>query len=109
MEEQNQNLRGKIPLAHMIQQLRAELIKAQWQSKGEPIAFKAEKVELELKIAITKTAEGKGGIEFWVINAGGSYEKSSATTHTFKLTLKPIDAATGGDVDLNATTSTKPI
>jgi hypothetical protein len=81
---------GGIPLAEMIQTLRRELETAREHAKGESIAFQMEKVELELEIALSRRKQGQGGVEFWVVKAGGEIEKSGATTHTFKLTLTPI-------------------
>ena len=81
-----------IPLAEMIQTLRRELETARQQARGEEIAFQMEKVELELEVALSRKTKGEGGIQFWVVKAGGEIEKSGATTHTFKLTLTPIGA-----------------
>lgn len=90
-----------LQLAEMIQVLRSELEKAQTQSEGAGIVFRTEKVELELKVAVTGTINGKGGVKFWVINAGGGLEKSNAATHTFKLTLTPHHPETGERVDVS--------
>jgi hypothetical protein len=90
-----------LQLAEMIQVLRSELEKAQTQSEGAGIVFRTEKVELELKVAVTGTIKGEGGVKFWVINAGGGLEKSNAATHTFKLTLTPLDPETGERADVS--------
>ena len=81
---------GGIPLAEMIQTLRRELETARQRTKGEEIVFQMEKVELELEVALTRTKKAEGGVEFWVVKAGGEIEKSGATTHTFKITLTPM-------------------
>jgi hypothetical protein len=91
----------KLQLSDMIQMLRGELEKSQTQSKSAGIVFRTEKVELELKVAVEGTITGKGGVKFWVINAGGGLEKSNATTHTFKLTLTPLDPETGERADVS--------
>jgi Trypsin-co-occurring domain 2 len=81
---------GGIPLAEMIQTLRRELETARERAKGEDIGFEMEKVELELVVALSRKTKGEGGVEFWVVKAGGEIEKSGATTHRFKLTLTPV-------------------
>jgi hypothetical protein len=90
-----------LQLAEMIQVLRSELEKAQTQSEGTGIVFRTEKVELELNVAVEGTIKGDGGVKFWVINAGGSLEKSNTATHIFKLTLTPLDPITRERVDVS--------
>jgi hypothetical protein len=82
----------EIPLAEMIERLRHELELAQIRGVGRPVAFGVEKVELELKMAISRKAKGEGGIKFWVLSAGASAEGGRESVHTFKLTLSPLDA-----------------
>jgi hypothetical protein len=84
----------EIPLAEMIETLRQELEVAQIRGVARPVAFGVEKVELELKMAITRKARGEGGIRFWVLSAGASAEGGRESVHTFKLTLSPLDAET---------------
>lgn len=84
----------EIPLAEMIETLRQELELAQIRGVARPVAFGVEKVELELKMAISRKAKGEGGIKFWVLSAGASAEGGRESVHTFKLTLSPLDAET---------------
>jgi hypothetical protein len=81
---------GGIPLADMIETLRRELQRAQTQSADEVIRFETEKVELELQVAISQKATGEGGVQFWVVKAGGKLDRTDMTTHTFRLTLVPV-------------------
>lgn len=83
------NETDNITLAAMVQALRRELEAAQKQSPEASISFETEKVELELKMAISQTMKGSGGIRFWVVNAGGELEKQGVSTHTFRLVLIP--------------------
>lgn len=96
-----------IPLAETLQTLRRELQVAQLQSAGEGILFKMDKVELELKVAIARRTKGQGGIEFFVVKAGGEVEKSGETTHTVKLTLTPVSDS-GEPVNVSARSVDKP-
>ncbi|HXQ06428.1 MAG TPA: trypco2 family protein [Bradyrhizobium sp.] len=84
----------EIALAEMIETLRSELEVAQMQGAARPVAFGVEKVELELKVVVSRKAKGEGGIKFWVVTAGVSAEGGSETVHNFKLTLSPLDAET---------------
>ena len=102
-----QNTAG-LQLADMIQVLRSELERAQAQSESAGILFQTEMVELELKVAVTGTVTGKGGVKFWVINVGGGLENSNATTHTFKLTLKPVSRDGKGPIQVSEVTDKKP-
>jgi hypothetical protein len=86
-----------IPLAEMIETLRAELQKSQEQGAGQAIAFQIDKVELQLKVAISRKVKGEGGIAFWVVKVGASTEGAQDMTHDFKLTLTPV-SRTGGRV-----------
>jgi hypothetical protein len=59
------------------------------------VSFDVEKVELELKVVLSRKTKGEGGVAFWVLRAGANVEVGRDTLHTFKLTLAPVDAATG--------------
>ncbi len=82
----------EIPLAEMVETLRHELETAQIRGAQRPVAFGVEKVELELKVTVSRKAKGEGGVKFWVVTAGAAAEGSRETIHTFKLTLSPLDA-----------------
>lgn len=94
-----------IPLADMIQRLRDELEEALRNAEGKEITFKAEKVELELKVAIVRRKKGQSGIDFYV-KLGGELEKSDEIVHNFKLTLVP-QRPDGAQVNVSKTTAGK--
>jgi hypothetical protein len=79
----------------MIEMLRQELQTSMELGAGKAIAFDIDKVELELKVAVARKGTAKAGVAFWVVTAGGSVEAGLDTSHTFKLTLLPVDRATG--------------
>jgi len=101
-QEPTANESANIPLADTIQNLRKELQSAQQRSAGENILFEIEKVELELQVVIGRKAKGQGGIEFYVVKAGGEVERSGETTHSIKLTLSPVSSASGGRIKVAA-------
>jgi hypothetical protein len=80
---------NRIPLTEMIQSLKEELLEAQIQGKESKLQFALDSVEVELSVAVTKTGTGKGGIKFWVLEAGGEYQKEDSVTHKFTVVLKP--------------------
>jgi hypothetical protein len=90
-----------IPLAETLRTLRRELQTAQLESAGEGILFRMDKAELELKVIVTRKSKGHGGIEFYVVKAGGEIERSGETTHTIKLTLTPVSGASGEPVNVS--------
>jgi len=94
-----------IPLTDMVQTLRKELVRAQAHAKDEEIRFELEKVELELKVVVSRTGKGHGGVEFWVVSAGGEYEKKGESSHTIKLTLNTKDSRSGNPIKLSSETT----
>ena len=90
-----------VPLAEMIETLRQELQVALRHGAGEEIAFDIEKVEMELKVAISRKTKGEGAVKFWVITAGGGAERGSDSTHTFKLTVTPTSRRTGKRISVS--------
>jgi hypothetical protein len=98
----------EIPLSEMIETLRQELQAAQAQGSRQAVAFNIEKVELELKVAVSRKNKADGKIAFWVINAGGGTERSGESTHTFKLTLTPVSRATGRQLQVSNDTNESP-
>ncbi len=94
-EKKTEQIGMEIPLAEMIQTLRTELQRAQAGSTDSEILFETQNVELELQVAVSRRTSGEGGVEFWVVKAGGEYEKTGTTTHVFKLSLTPVMRKSG--------------
>ncbi len=80
-----------VELADLIWQLRSELSRAAWGGENKDLRFKAEKVELELTVAIEKSRDPNVKVRFWVLEAGGFAKWSQAETQTLSLTLTPVD------------------
>jgi hypothetical protein len=91
-----------IPLAKAIEELRAELLSALKEGAGKELQFRLKPVQLELKVAITKEAEGNGSVKFWVAEFGGKASYENAMTHTLTLTLEPV-GKNGGEVLISQT------
>lgn len=88
---------GGIGLADMIIALRSELLLAQQDPASADLPLETGQVELDLSVAVTKTAEGRAGIKFWILDAGGGGSRSGTTTQSFKIVLQPKDPVTGGN------------
>ncbi len=84
---------NQIGLTETIDALRAELGEAIENAAGQAVQFPVGAVELEFHVGVTRTAEGKAGIKFWVVEfgAGGSYVAESIQRVTIKLD-PPVDA-----------------
>ncbi len=74
----------KLGLADFLRQVRNELLEGS-REQGQKI-LELKNVELEVSFVVGKAA--KGGVKFWIVEAGGEYSKQQ--THTVKLTLIPI-------------------
>ena len=97
-----------VPLSEMIETLRHELQRSMDSGRGQAVAFEIDKVELELKVAVSRKAKGEGGVAFWVVKAGAAVEGQRDLAHTFKLTLSPVGGATGARLKINADTTERP-
>ncbi len=94
-----------IPLAEMLLGLRRELLAAQEQAANEQLRFKIEDIEVEVKVGTTRKGAVKGGVKFWVVDAGTEGSVESQKLQTLKLKLKPVDA--GGEDTLVSDRDTK--
>jgi hypothetical protein len=86
-----------MPLAAVVESLRAELATAMAEGKGEDLRFRLGPVELEFQVQVSGEVGTQAGVKFWVVSVGGSAARSSASTHTIRLVLHPTGSG-GGDV-----------
>ena len=87
---------SKIALSELVVELRRELLHAQQQGEKEDLRFQVEDIDLEVHLASSKKAGGKGGVKFWVYTAEAQGELAAETIHKVHLKLKPVPAG-GGD------------
>jgi hypothetical protein len=80
----------QIPLAEAIRALRRELLVAVREGADKELQFGLGPIELELQLEISREAGGEAGIKFWVVSVGAKGTRTSATTHTVKITLAPL-------------------
>ncbi|MEV7688832.1 trypco2 family protein [Streptomyces bungoensis] len=88
---------GQLGLADMVTGLRMELEEAQRRAVGQQLRFTIDDVEVEATVAITRDVNAKGGVQFWVLQAGGEYTHGDATTHRIKLGLRVPPTTLIGD------------
>lgn len=85
-----------IGLADAISALQAELVLAQAQAAEHEIQFPIETLTVELKVGVTKSADGRAGFKVPLIGAelGGSAGMDRESTQTITLHLgRPVDRA----------------
>lgn len=89
----------KIRLAQVVQELRDELVEAMDAGDGQRLRFELGEIKLEAQMVVTREAEGKGGVKFWVLDAGVAAKQQTSHLQKLTLTLKPKTDA-GGSVRL---------
>ncbi|MET0939037.1 MAG: trypco2 family protein [Gaiellaceae bacterium] len=83
-----------VGLADALEVLRAELASAQAKAAESDIQFPIETLTVELKVAVTRSAEAKAGFRVPFVGAelGGSAGYDRETLHTVTLVLgEPLD------------------
>jgi Trypsin-co-occurring domain 2 len=85
-----------VGLDEALEGLRAQLASAHVRAAGTDVQFPVESLTVELKVVVTRSAEGRAGFRVPVVGAelGGSGSRASETVQTVTLVL-------GGPVDRN--------
>ncbi|MFE7890660.1 trypco2 family protein [Streptomyces sp. NPDC057412] len=76
-----------IELATLLASLRSEINRARLDAAGQEVRFRINSIDLELQVAVEKSAEANAGVRFWVVSLGGRGGVKSAETHVVKLSL----------------------
>ncbi len=79
----------RIDLAEMVVALRRELLAAQKEGDGKDLKFIVEDVDIELQVAVTKSAEVGVGVKFWLMDAKAKGDFKSEAVQKIRLKLKP--------------------
>ncbi|WP_237328326.1 trypco2 family protein [Streptomyces sp. CBMAI 2042] len=88
-------------LAETISTIRAELQQAMSDGVGQQLAFRTGPVELEFSIEVRKQGEAKAKVFVLPFSAEARAGVSADAVHRIKLTLQPIEAATGKDANIS--------
>lgn len=91
---------NKFELPKVLLALRNELRQAQADAEKEKLKFSLEEIEIEVQVAVTSEATAKGGVKFWVYEAGAEGSIGKQTVHTVKLKMKP-ETKDGGPVEVS--------
>lgn len=94
-EEQRGTDQRWATLAEAIQGIRSDLQEAMAAGVDEPLCFDVGPVELEFTVNVQRDAGAKAGVKIWVVEIGGSGGMSRDMVQRIKVTLNPVDAATG--------------
>jgi hypothetical protein len=78
-----------IGLADAIDTLRAEILEAQMRAAGQPVQFPIQTLTVQLKVGLTKLADGKVGFKVPFVEAGVSAGLHQESTQTVTLVLGP--------------------
>lgn len=81
----------KVGLVEAIETLRSELTDAMKAAEqaDDDIQLEVGEITLQFQIQVERSAEGKAGVSFWLIDLESSASKSSAITHTVTIPLTP--------------------
>ncbi len=80
----------QIELKEAIATLRQELVESIVASRGEALRFEVGEISLEFQVEIERSAEGKGGIKFWVAEMGAGATLKDKHLHKVTIPLKPV-------------------
>lgn len=78
-------------LADAIEALRGELSEAVARGQGKDIRFHLGEIEIEFQTTIERSAGGKGGVQFWVVELGAEGAVRHESVHTIRLKLEAVD------------------
>lgn len=81
-----------VELSDLIWQLRHDLTRAMYSGANTAIKFRAESVELELSVVVERSRDPGIKVKLWVIDANAGAKRTSTTTQTIRLTLRPVNA-----------------
>jgi hypothetical protein len=95
-----------IGLAEAIEMLRAEVLAAQTKAAGAAVRFPVETLTVQLKVGLTKLADGKVGFKVPFVGAelGASAGLHQETTQTVTLVLGPPVNAQGQPISVSQPT-----
>jgi hypothetical protein len=79
-----------IPLADLVDAIRAELETAAINARGQQLQFEVQDVQLEVEVATTGSREAHGGLKVWVLTVGAKGSKTNAATHKVTLNLGAV-------------------
>lgn len=98
----------RIGLTDTIAALRSELAAAIAAAADEDVQFPVGHVELEFHVGVTKTADTRAGVKFWVVELGGGGQYAAESIQNVKVTLEPPVDRQGNPVKVTRDLDEKP-
>jgi hypothetical protein len=99
---------GEIGLNETVEALRAELVAAMEQAQDKGVTFPVTGVQLEFHVGVKKSADGKTGLKFWVLELGSGASYARETIQKVIVTLGPPVDGAGVPVRVADTQTEKP-
>jgi hypothetical protein len=99
---------SEIGLVDVVQALRTELARASSEAVDAPVQFPVGQVTLEFQVGVTRSAEAKGGVRFWVLELGASAGVASESVQKVTIVLEPPVDADGRPIKVGAAGEEKP-
>ena len=84
---------SRIPLADLVDAVRAQLEAAALRSRGQDLQFEVQGLHLEVDVAVEGSREGEGGLKVWVLSVGGKRSRTDTATHKVTLDLAAVNQA----------------
>lgn len=79
-----------IPLADLIDAIRAELETAAITARNRSLQFEVKDVQLEVEVITTGTRQAEGGLKVWALTVGASGSRGHTATQKVTLTLGAV-------------------
>ncbi|MFL6071911.1 MAG: trypco2 family protein [Mycobacteriales bacterium] len=80
---------AEIGLAEAVSSLRTELLAAMDGGADAQVRFPVGEIQMEFQIAVARADEVKGGLRFWVVEAGAGSSFSHQEIHRLTVSLGP--------------------
>lgn len=84
-----------LDLVEVLGNLRQEIGRAEEAAVGSDVQFSFSSIRVELSVAIEKSATGKAGVKFWVVEAGAEAARKNTATHLLAFELQATSRTTG--------------
>jgi hypothetical protein len=79
-----------IPLADLIDAIRAELETAAITARNRSLQFEVKDVQLEVEVTTTGTRGAEGGLKVWALTVGASGSRANTASQKVTLTLSAV-------------------
>lgn len=81
---------GAIPLADLVDAIRAELEVAAINARDQQLQFEVHDIQLEVEVTTTGTRGAEGGVKIWVLTLGAKGSKANAASQKVTLNLSAV-------------------